>query len=107
MSAEEESKAQEGQAPKPDAMEMQALQAVLNSRDAKRAAKEKYAFWETQPVAQFKEMAVEVSLFVLHMHVHRRRRRESSQTGLAPTATYAMRNRLTAGRLTRPRRWQR
>lgn len=62
MSAEEESKAQEGQAPKPDAMEMQALQAVLNSRDAKRAAKEKYAFWETQPVAQFKEMAVEVSV---------------------------------------------
>lgn len=34
---------------------MKALQASVNAIDTKRQVKGKYAFWETQPVAQFKE----------------------------------------------------
>ncbi len=34
---------------------MQALQATLAHMDYKKQAKEKYAFWETQPVSQFKD----------------------------------------------------
>ncbi|GAX73599.1 hypothetical protein CEUSTIGMA_g1050.t1 [Chlamydomonas eustigma] len=38
-----------------DPLEMQALQASVNQLDTKKQIKGKYAFWETQPVAQFKE----------------------------------------------------
>ena len=41
--------------PRPDPLEMKALQAATNAIDTKRQVKGKYAFWETQPVAQFKE----------------------------------------------------
>jgi hypothetical protein len=40
---------------KVDPLEMQALQASVNQLDTKKQIKGKYAFWETQPVAQFKE----------------------------------------------------
>ena len=57
MSSAEEGAEKKGEspAPIPSALELQALQTVVHSIDNKRAAKEKYAFWETQPVAQFKE----------------------------------------------------
>ena len=49
------------EAPKLDPMEMQAMQASVQAIDNKKHVKGKYAFWETQPVAQFREdIAVKV-----------------------------------------------
>ena len=41
--------------PRLDPLELQALQASVNAIDTKKQVKGKYAFWETQPVAQFRE----------------------------------------------------
>eukprot|EP00798_Chlamydomonas_sp_ICE-L_P010418 gene10418-8368_t len=41
-------------------LEMQALQTSLMQITQKRAAKDKYVFWETQPVAQFSDEAIPV-----------------------------------------------
>jgi hypothetical protein len=44
-----------------DAMQMQALSSAIQQVDYKKQAKEKYAFWETQPVSQFKDSVRDVS----------------------------------------------
>ncbi|KAG1667053.1 hypothetical protein FOA52_000416 [Chlamydomonas sp. UWO 241] len=44
---------------KVDAMEMQALSSAIQHIDYKKQAKEKYTFWETQPVSQFKDTSLE------------------------------------------------
>mmetsp|Transcript_16098 Transcript_16098/g.34830 ORF Transcript_16098/g.34830 Transcript_16098/m.34830 type:complete len:429 (-) Transcript_16098:795-2081(-) len=45
----------EGPSAGPSSAELQAIQTTLSYVDLKRKAKDKYAFWETQPVAQFKD----------------------------------------------------